>query len=74
MLLIVSQIIGLLAVGLYLISFQLKKRGQIVWATCISNALYVLQYILLGAFCFAQSFYYRSGYIVIHSINSYCLL
>lgn len=50
MILIVSQIIGLGAVGLYLLSYQLKKRKQIVWATCISNALYVLQYVLLGAF------------------------
>ena len=48
--LIVSQIIGLMAVGLYLLSYQLKKRSHIVWTTCISNALYVLQYILLGAF------------------------
>lgn len=50
MLLVVSQIIGLAAVGLYLLSYQLKKRKQIVWTTCISNSLYVLQYILLGAF------------------------
>ncbi len=50
MILIISQIIGLLAVALYLLSFQLKKRRQIVWATCISNGLYVLQYLLLGAF------------------------
>ena len=50
MLLIVSQIIGLAAVGLYLLSYKLKKRKQIVWVTCISNALYVLQYVLLGAF------------------------
>ena len=50
MLLIISQIIGVAAVALYLLSFQLKKRRQIVWCTCISNALYVLQYILLGAF------------------------
>ena len=49
-LLIVSQIIGLAAVGLYLLSYQLKKRKHIVWITCISNALYVLQYVLLGAF------------------------
>ena len=49
-LLIISQIIGLTAVGLYLLSYQLKNRKQIVWTTCISNALYVLQYILLGAF------------------------
>ncbi len=48
--LIISQIIGLAAVGLYLLSYQLKKRSHIVWVTCISNALYVLQYILLGAF------------------------
>jgi hypothetical protein len=46
----VTQIIGFGAVGLYLLSYQLKKRKQIVWVTCISNALYVLQYILLGAF------------------------
>lgn len=45
-----SQIIGFAAVALYLLSYQLKKRKQIVWTTCISNALYVLQYCLLGAF------------------------
>lgn len=50
MVLIISQIIGLAAVALYLLSYQLKKRRQIVWATCISNALYVTQYLLLGAF------------------------
>ena len=48
--LIISQIIGILAVALYLLSYQLKKRKHIVWVTCISNALYVLQYLLLGAF------------------------
>lgn len=48
--LIASQIIGFAAVALYLLSYQLKKRRQIVWVTCISNALYVLQYLLLGAF------------------------
>ncbi len=47
---IASQIIGFAAVGLYLLSYQLKSRKQIVWVTCVSNALYVLQYILLGAF------------------------
>lgn len=47
---IASQIIGFAAVGLYLLSYQLKRRNQIVWVTCISNALYVLQYLLLGAF------------------------
>lgn len=50
MILIISQVIGLAAVALYLISFQLKKRNHIVWTTCVSNGLYVLQYVLLGAF------------------------
>lgn len=50
MILIISQVIGLAAVGLYLLSYQLKKRKQIVWTTFISNSLYVLQYVLLGAF------------------------
>ena len=50
MILIISQIIGLAAVGLYLLSYQLKNRKQIVWTTFFSNVLYVLQYILLGAF------------------------
>ena len=48
--LIASQIIGIAGVALYLLSYQLKKRKDIVRVTCISNALYVLQYILLGAF------------------------
>lgn len=48
--LIASQVIGVTAVALYLLSFQLKKRRQIVWCTCLSNTLYVLQYLLLGAF------------------------
>ena len=50
MILIISQIIGLAAVALFLLSYQLKKRKQIVLATCISNVLYVVQYVLLGAF------------------------
>lgn len=50
MLLILAQIIGFAAVGLYLFSYQLKKRTHIVWITFASNVFYVLQYILLGAF------------------------
>ena len=50
MVLIISQIIGLAAVGLYLLSYQLKNRKQIVWTTFFSNFLYVVQYILLKAF------------------------
>ena len=47
---IFAQIVGIAAVALFLLSFQLKKRSQIVLATCISNTLYILQYCLLGAF------------------------
>ena len=46
----VAQIIGVFAVGLYLLSYQLKKRIHIVGVTCVSNVLYVSQYLLLGAF------------------------
>ena len=48
--LLVAQILGFAAVGLYLLSYQLKKRSQIVGVTFVSNLFYVLQYILLGAF------------------------
>lgn len=48
--LVLAQILGAIAVILFLSSFQLKKRIYIVWVTCISNCLYVLQYLLLGAF------------------------
>ncbi len=47
---LIAQIVGIAAVALYLLSFQLKKRGQLVLVTCVSNCLYVLQYCLLGAF------------------------
>jgi hypothetical protein len=47
---IAAQIVGFAGVGLYLLSYQLKKRKHIVGVTCASNVLYVLQYILLGAF------------------------
>lgn len=50
MLLIIAQIVGIAAVTLYLLSFQLKHRKHLVLVTCISNCFYVLQYILLGAF------------------------
>ena len=50
MLPIVAQIIGFVAVGLYLLSNQLKKRSHIVGVTFVSNIFYVLQYFLLGAF------------------------
>ena len=47
--LLISQIIGITAVVLYLLSFQLKRRGQIASVSCLSYLLYVVQYLLLGA-------------------------
>ena len=48
--LIVAQILGFAAVGLYLLSYQLKKRSSIVGVAFLSNIFYVSQYFLLGAF------------------------
>ena len=50
MLLIVSQIIGVLAVITFLLSYQQKKRKNIIIFNVVSRVLYILQYLLLGAF------------------------
>ena len=47
---IVAQIIGFVAVSAFLLSYQLKHRKHIVLVNATSSVLYVLQYILLGAF------------------------
>ncbi len=47
---IIPQIIGLLAVTIFLLSYQQKKRKHIILFNIISRCLYILQYILLGAF------------------------
>ena len=44
-----AQIVGILAVATYLLSYQLAKRKHIILVNATSSALYVLQYILLGA-------------------------
>lgn len=46
---IIAQIVGIIAVTTFLISYQFKKRENIILVNAISSALYVLQYILLGA-------------------------
>ena len=46
---IIAQIVGILAVATYLLSYQLEKRKQIIFVNATSSFLYVLQYILLGA-------------------------
>lgn len=47
---IIPQIIGLLAVATFLLSYQQKKRKSIIIWNIISRCLYILQYLLLGAF------------------------
>ncbi len=47
---LIPQIIGLLAVATFLLSYQQKKRKNIILFNVISRCLYILQYLLLGAF------------------------
>jgi len=46
----IPQIIGLLAVATFLLSYQQKKRKNIILLNVVSRCLYILQYLLLGAF------------------------
>lgn len=45
-----AQIIGLLAVVIFLLSYQQKKRRNIIVYNAASRILYIVQYMLLGAF------------------------
>lgn len=47
---ILAQIIGISAVVFYLLSYQCKRRRNIIVVNIISRILYVVQYVLLGAF------------------------
>ena len=47
---ILPQIIGILAVTMFLLSYQQKRRYKIIIWNVGARALYVLQFILLGAF------------------------
>ena len=47
---IIPQIIGLAAVATFLLSYQQKNRHSIILLNVTSRALYILQYILLGAY------------------------
>lgn len=46
----VAQILGLLAVVAFLLSYQQKKRSHIILLNLTCRCLYILQYLLLGAF------------------------
>lgn len=45
-----AQIVGLAAVATFLLSYQQKKRKNIIALNAVSRALYIIQYIMLGAF------------------------
>ena len=45
-----AHILGILAVATFLWCFQLKSRKNIILVNLISRMLYILQYVLLGAF------------------------
>ena len=47
---IVPQIVGILAVATFLFSYQQKNRRAIIILNTVSRVLYIVQYILLGAF------------------------
>ena len=46
---IFANIVGVLAVAVFLLSYQQKRRGGIIFCNALSRALYILQYLLLGA-------------------------
>lgn len=45
----IANTIGICAVALFLLSYQMKRRTGIVVTNAVSRALYVVQYLLLGA-------------------------
>lgn len=47
---ILAFIAGLLAVGLYIAGYQIKKRSGIILCNASSRFFYIAQYLLLGAF------------------------
>lgn len=50
MLTLIAQIFGVLAVAAFLLSYQQKKRRNIIIINVTSRILYIIQYMLLGAF------------------------
>ena len=47
---VLANVLGLCAVACFVISYQMKARRSIIVLGAISRILYVLQYVLLGAF------------------------
>ncbi len=47
---IIANVVGIVAVALFLLSYLQKSRARIIGLNVTSRCLYILQYILLGAF------------------------
>lgn len=47
---IVANIIGVIAVALYMLSYQMKTRQSIMLCNATCRVFYILQYIILGAY------------------------
>ena len=47
---VIATIVGVLAVAIFLLSYQQKKRKNIIIWNVVSRCLYVVQYLLLGAY------------------------
>ena len=47
---IIANICGFLAVAMFVFSYQFKNRNALIFINAGSRVLYILQYILLGAF------------------------
>ena len=47
---LIPQAVGILAVATFLLSYQQKKRRNIILLNSLSRVLYILQYLFLGAY------------------------
>ena len=47
---LIPQAVGFVAIIFFFLSYQLKKRKSIILCNLTSRVLYILQYLLLGAF------------------------
>ena len=45
-----ANLFGVLAVALFVLSYQIKSRKRLIAVNAVSRVLYVIQYLLLGAF------------------------
>ena len=50
MITLIAQVVGLAAVVMFLLSYQQKKRKNFIMFNATSRILYIIQYLLLGAY------------------------